>query len=59
MRNSMNIRTLCASCRAKYWEAGYITKSMHAKVKEECDVCRVRLGWTYIVFPKDNRYQRK
>lgn len=59
MRSSDNIRTLCASCRAKYWEAGYFTKSVNAKVKEECDVCRIKMGWTYIVEKRDNRYKRK
>ena len=52
MRRSGEIRTLCASCRADYWDAGFKTVSIHAKFKEQCDRCRVRMGWTYRVVKK-------
>ena len=49
MSTSKDIRTLCASCRAEYDLAGYVTVKIWAKNKEECDHCRVRNGWTYEV----------
>lgn len=47
MSKSKDIRTLCASCRAEYEEAGFELIKVWVKNKEECDWCRVRLGWTY------------
>ena len=47
MRKSKDIRTLCASCRAEYKEAGFELIKVWVKNKEECDRCRTNLGWTY------------
>lgn len=49
MSMSKDIRTLCTSCRAEYEEAGFELIKIWVKNKEECDWCRVRLGWTYEV----------
>ena len=54
MRRTKDVRTLCASCRAEYWEAGYRTISLHSRTKEECDKCRVRMGWTYYIVREDD-----
>ena len=49
MGKSKDIRTLCNSCKAEYEEAGFELIKIWVKNKEECDWCRVRLGWTYEV----------
>ena len=55
MSSSKDIRTLCASCRAEYWNAGYRTISVYTQYKEQCDRCRVKMGWTYIVEKRANK----
>ena len=42
-------RTLCDSCRAKYQDAGFELIKVWVKYKEECDVCRVKMGWSFKV----------
>ena len=54
MRRSKDIRTLCASCRAEYEDAGFETIKVWVKNKEECDRCRVMMGWTYEIRKKDH-----
>lgn len=47
--SARDIRTLCDSCRAEYQEAGFVLIKVWVKNKEECDKCRVRLGWSFEV----------
>ena len=54
MGESKDLRTLCNSCRAEYQEAGFELVKIWVKYKEECDWCRVRLGWTYEVKTRDH-----
>lgn len=44
-----DVRTLCYSCREKYWSAGFVTKKIWTAYKEPCDMCRVRMGWLYVL----------
>ena len=54
MRKSKDIRTLCASCRAEYEDAGFETIKVWVKCKEECDRCRINMGWTYEIRKRDH-----
>ena len=49
MMSGRDLRTLCDSCRAEYQEAGFELVKVWVKNKEECDKCRVKLGWTFEV----------
>ena len=44
-----DIRALCPSCKSKYLQAGYKLTLIWSTVKEPCDLCRVRMGWTFEV----------
>lgn len=42
--------TLCDRCISNYLEAGErIYKDRSVETKDKCDICDIRLGWTYII----------
>lgn len=50
-----DVRTLCHYCKMDYWYAGYRTKSVGSKYKEQCDKCCFRMGWTYVLIPPEKK----
>ena len=56
MKKKPTVMTLCHRCKSDFEDAGYtLVKKGWQAVKEECDFCHSRRGFTYSLFRRGGR----